>query len=120
MSVRSMRDSSTSSPMAMPSLSNTSLGRNKAAASPTVVIRSRAIILPLSGLIVREPCEKARAFWKPNATPHPHWGAVQAHTYHKRTALPGVGCRRMLGQSEEDPRPAPPGALHLQPAQYQE
>src|SRR4030095_14399519 len=62
MRVRSMRESSTSSPMAIPSLSNTSLGRSKAAVSPTAVIRSRDIVIPLLGVIVREPYEKARDF----------------------------------------------------------
>src|SRR5437667_12721277 len=32
----------------------------------------------------------------PNATPHPHRGAVQSYTCHTRTALPGVGCRRLI------------------------
>jgi hypothetical protein len=58
------------------------LGRNKAAASPTAVIRSRAIIPPLSRLIVREPREKARYFWKPNAGAHL---LLEAGTTQKRT-----------------------------------
>jgi hypothetical protein len=33
----------------------------------------------------------------PNAGPQPHRGAVQRHAYHKRTTLPGVGCRPWFG-----------------------
>ena len=33
----------------------------------------------------------------PNAGPQPHRGAAQRGAYHRRTALPGVGCRPMLG-----------------------
>src|SRR5206468_12396193 len=87
-----MRDSSTSSPMAMPSLSNTSLGRSKAADLPTAVIRSRDIMLPLSGLIVREPCEKARYFWKPNAGAHL---LPEAEARHERR-LEAVRCSAWL------------------------
>lgn len=48
---RSMRDSSTSSRMVIPSVSKTSLTKSKAAVSPTTVSRSRNRRLPLSGLI---------------------------------------------------------------------
>src|SRR5205823_6287357 len=37
---------------------------------------------------------------KPNAGPQPHRGAVQRDAYQRRTALPGVGCRPMLGWVE--------------------
>ena len=30
-------------------------------------------------------------------TTHLHQGARRGHAYDKRTALPGVGCRRLLG-----------------------
>src|SRR5262245_5191476 len=33
----------------------------------------------------------------PNAALHLHQGAEQRDAYHKRTALPGVKCKRMLG-----------------------
>jgi hypothetical protein len=35
--------------------------------------------------------------WRDNAGPQPHRGAVQRHAYHKRTTLPGVGCRPWFG-----------------------
>ena len=94
-----MRDSSTSSPMAIPSLSNISFGRSKAAVSPTAVIRSRDIVIPLLGVIVREPYEKARDFWKPNARgePRPMAGATQERK------LLAVACRPMLGASAAAP-----------------
>src|SRR5207249_6236089 len=59
---------------------------------PTAVIRSRDIMLPLSGLIVREPCEKAKYFWEPNACgePRPMAGA----RYERR--LLGVGSSALI------------------------
>ena len=45
----------------------------------------------------------------PTPTPHPHRGAVQGSACHKRTALPGVGCRRLLGPDLGTmPGPSPP------------
>ena len=48
-------------------------------------------------------------------TPHPHRGAVQGSACHKRTALPGVGCRRLIGPdlgTEPGPRPPWPPPWH--------
>src|SRR5438270_1811785 len=54
----------------------------------------------------------------PNAGPQPHRGAVQGSACHTRTALPGVGCRPLLGGWQSmgvlgppsDPPPPPQGA----------
>ena len=55
----------------------------------------------------------ARAPLAPNAGPQPHRGAVQCDACQRRTALPGVGCRRLLGArpgtASRVPSPCPEG-----------
>jgi hypothetical protein len=65
-------------------------------------------MLPLSGLIVREPCEKARYFWKPNARPEllPEAGARNERTLEAVSSRPLFGAvawtRALLGPASPD------------------
>ena len=49
-------------------------------------------------------------FEKPNAALHLHRGAEQRNAYHKRTALPGVRCKRLI-MIEASPSAYPSGML---------